>query len=103
YRLTTSEWKSLEDIAVMLSVPSRIQQALCSERTPNLSFALPNFEWLLLSWTKLAEAHPHLRPFLQPGLDSANQYYSKMNDTPAYVIAMFINPQIRLQYVFDNW
>ncbi|TFK59805.1 hypothetical protein BDN72DRAFT_780245 [Pluteus cervinus] len=88
YRLTPDEWKGIQDITVMLSVPSRIQQALCSERTPSLSFALPNFEWLVTSWERLAAAHPHLEPFLRPGLDSAYQYYRKMNDNPAYVIAM---------------
>jgi hypothetical protein len=53
-----------------------------------LAGVLPSFEMLMTRWETLAKDVPDLKPYIQPGIDSANEYYKRMDDTKAYVIAM---------------
>jgi hypothetical protein len=53
-----------------------------------LSGVIPSFEMLMTRWEKLAKDMPRLKRYIQPGLDSAYEYYTRMDDTKAYVIAM---------------
>lgn len=68
---------------------------------------------------------PHLQKYIQPGLDSAYEYYSRMDDTKAYVVSMcmfpfelltllllindliiinlVVNPNVRLTWMQENW
>lgn len=46
------------------------------------------FEMFMTRWEKLCEEHPHLAPFIQPGLDWAYNYYNRMDCTTAYIVAM---------------
>jgi hypothetical protein len=52
-----------------------------------LAGVLPCFEMLMTSWETLAKDTPKLKPFIQPGLDSAYEYYKRMDDTNAYILA----------------
>lgn len=58
------------------------------EKTPVLAGAIPSFERFLTSWEKLRDAKPELAPAISAGLKIAEDYYRKMDDTPAYIIAM---------------
>ncbi|KAJ7733505.1 hypothetical protein B0H16DRAFT_1732313 [Mycena metata] len=40
---------------------------------------------------------------ISPGLDIAKKYYNKFDNTAAYIIAMFISPSIRLEWIKKNW
>jgi hypothetical protein len=71
-----------------MQFPNDFQQALTSERTPMLAGVLPCFEMLMTQWENLAKDMPKLKPYIQPGLDSAYKYYNRMDDTKAYVVAM---------------
>lgn len=53
-----------------------------------LAGVLPSFEMLMTRWEKLAEDMPDLKRYIKPGLDSAYEYYTCMDETKAYVIAM---------------
>ncbi|KAF8431533.1 hypothetical protein L210DRAFT_875089, partial [Boletus edulis BED1] len=46
---------------------------------------------------------PHCALFVKVGLDWAWKYYECMGQTRAYVIAMFINPTIRLSWIDQQW
>lgn len=61
---------------------------MTSEKLPLLSIVVPAFEMFMTRWETLSERHPHLAPFIEPGLAKARQYYSRMDDTKAYVVAM---------------
>ncbi|KAF8205470.1 hypothetical protein K438DRAFT_1756858 [Mycena galopus ATCC 62051] len=41
--------------------------------------------------------------FIRPGLAIATKYYKKFDDTDAYIIAMYINPSIRFEWIKQNW
>jgi len=53
-----------------------------------LAGVLPSFEMLMTHWEKLAKDMPNLKKYIQPGLDSAYEYYSRMDQTKAYIVAM---------------
>lgn len=65
-----------------------VQQIMSGESMPILSGAIPAFEMFMTKWEKLGAEHPHLKPFIQPGLDWAYKYYKRMDRTSAYIIAM---------------
>jgi hypothetical protein len=53
-----------------------------------LTGSIPAFEIFMTSWEQLAERHPQLKGWINVSLGWANQYYSRMDLTNAYVIAM---------------
>ena len=59
-----------------------------------LAGVLPSFEMLMTRWEKLAKDMPHLQKYIQPGLDSAYKYYSRMDETKAYVVTMCMFPSL---------
>lgn len=61
---------------------------MSKERTPVLSGAIPAFEMFMTAWEQLGTAHPRLARWTDIGIDWATTYYKKMDDSPAYVIAM---------------
>ena len=68
--------------------PHKVQQIMLGKNTPILAGAIPAFESFITDWEKASEDHPHLTELIQPGLDWASMYYSWMDRTRAYIIAM---------------
>lgn len=71
-----------------MQIPSKLQQIESLEKLPLLSFVIPAFEMFMTKWETLHNRNPNLAPFIEPGLAKAQQYYSKMDNTKAYVVAM---------------
>jgi hypothetical protein len=105
YKLTDSDWRELRDLEVVLQVGFKIfmlsihyinsskaahlcQRLMSSSRTPLLAAVIPSFELLMTKWETLGEKHPRLRRFTDEGLRWATKYYTRMDDTDLYVIAM---------------
>jgi hypothetical protein len=61
---------------------------MSSERTLILSGAIPTFEMFMMTWEKILPQHPHLKMYVEPGLEWAYRYYKRMDHTPAYIISM---------------
>jgi hypothetical protein len=61
---------------------------MSGEKTPMLSGAIPSLETCMFKWEKLGRKRPHLKPFTEVGLHWAGLYYTKMDLTEAYVVAM---------------
>lgn len=61
---------------------------MAGEKNPILAGAVPAFELFMTRWELLADKNPRLKPWIDEGLVWANEYYCKMDDTKAYVIAM---------------
>lgn len=61
---------------------------MSGESTPILSGTIPAFEVFMTAWEAVSKEHPRLRPIVQPGLDCAYKYYSRMDRTKSYVVAM---------------
>ncbi|EDQ99992.1 uncharacterized protein LACBIDRAFT_334583 [Laccaria bicolor S238N-H82] len=102
-RLTDMEWTVLQDFEIVLGVPHQVQKIMSKERTPVLSGTIPAFKMFMTAWEQLGTAHPRLARWTDIGIDWATTYYKKMDDSPAYVIAMFLNPSIRLSWIRRHW
>jgi hypothetical protein len=88
-------WPSVFTIQIHLpfvhftaQVPHMVQQAMSGELMPVLSGAVPSFEIFMTRWEKLRATYPQLKPWVDIGLKWAEKYYTRMDDTDAYVVAM---------------
>jgi hypothetical protein len=61
---------------------------MSKDKTPVLAGAIPSFERFMSQWERIAEKNLHLAPAIKIGLDFANKYYKRMDDTNAYVVSM---------------
>ena len=61
---------------------------MSKQKTPVLAGVIPTFERFMTAWESLAEKNPHLREAINRGLSFATKYYSKMDATKVYIIAM---------------
>lgn len=61
---------------------------MSSETLPRLGSAVPCFELFMSAWEALGTTNPRLQPWTDVGLVRATQYYKRMDNTRAYVIAM---------------
>lgn len=69
-------------------IPHQVQQSMSSESRPKLGKAIAHFELFMTAWEKKAERTPRLKPFIDVGLEWAKKYYTRMDNTRAYVVAM---------------
>jgi hypothetical protein len=58
------------------------------ESLPCLGQSIPSFEFFMKAWQALSDRVSRLRPFIHVGLEWANLYYNRMDNSPAHVIAM---------------
>ena len=61
---------------------------MSAESMPVLSGAVPSFKIFMTRWEQLHARHPQLKPWINVGLKWAEKYYTRMDDTDAYVVAM---------------
>jgi hypothetical protein len=61
---------------------------MSGESTPILAGAVPCFEMFMSKWELLAEMNHNLVPWINIGLDWVTCYYSRMDNTSAYIISM---------------
>ncbi|KAI0056879.1 hypothetical protein BV25DRAFT_1772038, partial [Artomyces pyxidatus] len=103
FALSGREWEVLHDFQLILEAPSTVQQLLSGQATPTLSLAVPAMEVFLTGWERLVAQRPHYRRFLDSALEIGRQYYTRMDDTDAYVMSMFVNPSIKMAWIEKNW
>ncbi|KAF7328561.1 HAT family dimerization domain-containing protein [Mycena venus] len=96
YKLNNKEWEALEAFKRILAVPHAFQQRLSAERTPTLGDALPAFEAMISQWEKQQVRHPETAHIVQQGIDKLESYRDRVEDVPAYVLSMLINPAVKL-------
>jgi hypothetical protein len=61
---------------------------MSAEKTPTLSGAMPCFKIFMTAWEQIESKRPELWQWVSVGVEHAVKYYTKMDDTRAYVIAM---------------
>jgi len=94
---------------------------MSGKTTPVLYGAIPTFEEFMMAWEGLKKGNAHLVKYIEPGLDLACKYYTRMDDTRAYIITMrmcllcppapdnflmssvVLNPMSRMTSIHDNW
>jgi hypothetical protein len=61
---------------------------MSGESTPILSGAIPAFETFMTEWEQIRDNHEETRHWVDVGLSWAATYYSRMDCTQAYIVAM---------------
>jgi hypothetical protein len=61
---------------------------MSAEKVPTLSGAMPSFEMFMTAWENFSEKDARLSKWTSVGVGKAVEYYNKMDETHAYVIAM---------------
>jgi len=69
-------------------VPHAFQDILGAETTPTLCYAIPAYSAFIDLWKKQIEDYYQWEPIIQPGIDKLEDYQGRLNDSPAYVVAM---------------
>jgi len=102
-RMSDKEWDVLQDFETILAAPNMVQQSMSAEKTPILSGAMPCFERFMTAWEHLGLDCPHLSKWTSIGIEWAVKYYEKMDATRAYVVAMVLNPSMRMGWIRKHW
>ncbi|KIM54018.1 hypothetical protein SCLCIDRAFT_31420 [Scleroderma citrinum Foug A] len=85
-QLGEMDWQVIKDMEIVLEVPHSAQQLMSHKMLPHLSMHLPR-----------------CAPYIKVGLKYANKYYSRMDKTNAYAIAMFVDPTLCLTWIEEHW
>jgi hypothetical protein len=70
--------------------------SLANERTPTLGNVILHWECFMMALEEYGTHLPCLKPILDEGLAWATTYYSRMDNTKAYIIAMCESPAYTL-------
>ena len=76
------------DIFNVFKIPHAFQQRLSYEKTPTLCHAIPTFEAMLNMWGQYQQSHPETADIVENGLDKLRDYIDRLDNVPAYTIAM---------------
>ncbi len=93
---------------------------MSKEKTPVLAGVVPTFEVTMTALQCLGKQNPPLKRYTDVAVEYFKKYYSRVDNTPAYVIVMcsfllfalsyshsyifpVLNPNVRLQWVEANW
>ncbi|KAK2462579.1 hypothetical protein APHAL10511_005402 [Amanita phalloides] len=98
FQLVDRDWQTLENYNTILEIPHAFQDILGTESTPTLPYTLPAFAAFIQRWTDLVYNNPDWDNVIQPGLDKLETYERELIKTPAYVLAMAIDPRNKLSY-----
>ncbi|KAF9036352.1 hypothetical protein BJ165DRAFT_631960 [Panaeolus papilionaceus] len=104
FSLTDILISDLSDLHVSQQVPFDFQQALSTEKTPTLGYAIKFFNDMFSRWRELQTKYRKEDPnaseatVIQDGIDKLQDYYNRIDDVPAYVMAMVLNPELKLTY-----
>ncbi|TFK58783.1 hypothetical protein BDN72DRAFT_781593, partial [Pluteus cervinus] len=98
-----SQWRELEELEAILSIPHGVQQTMSKEKTPVLAGVVPTFEVTMTALERLGQQNPQLTRYTDVAVEYFKKYYNRLDNTPAYVIAMFLNPNVRLEWIQAHW
>ncbi|KAK7064999.1 hypothetical protein R3P38DRAFT_2757574 [Favolaschia claudopus] len=98
YKLSDAEWEALDIFRRILAVPHAFQQKLSGEKTPTLGNALPAFEAMISQWEKQKAQYPEATHIIQQGIDKLTTYRERVENVPAYILSMLVNPAVKLSW-----
>jgi hypothetical protein len=89
YFLASVNWA---DHLFILQYANVGQQAFSSDAGTTLHLAIPALEMLHWAWSSRAEwpKYTHFAPALNAAAQKLDEYYEKMTDSPAYIMAMCV-------------
>ncbi|KAG9126891.1 hypothetical protein FRC07_001502, partial [Ceratobasidium sp. 392] len=103
YAITHQDFEVLHDILTVLNLAHCTQELLSSDKTPTLSHALPLYHALVDEWRILQAKLPALSHAIGAGIKKLEHYLVKTRSSPAYIVAMVLNPSIGYQWIDRNW
>ncbi|KAF9509282.1 hypothetical protein BS47DRAFT_1413530 [Hydnum rufescens UP504] len=101
--LNDEQWKMAEKIRDILEFPHMVQHLMSGKKTLILSGAVPAFQSLQDHWEEHAHKYPEVQRYIVGGMDQLNKYHNKAGKTCAYVMAMVLNPSIKLYFINKNF
>ncbi|KAG6888672.1 hypothetical protein C0992_007879 [Termitomyces sp. T32_za158] len=104
-RLDQEEWKRVELFTDLLLHADRAQQAFSSDKVSTLHLAIPALEALHRAWSSCAICvkYTGFSSALQSACQKIDDYYEKMTDSPAYIMAMILDPSEKMSYFNKHW
>ncbi|KAF9503452.1 hypothetical protein BS47DRAFT_1369524 [Hydnum rufescens UP504] len=77
---------------------------MSGEATPSLTGVLPMFQGLQNQWeVLLSTIAPMQKRYILAAMEWLNKYHEKARKTPAYVMAMVLNPSIKFSFIMKYW
>ncbi|QRV97807.1 hAT family dimerization protein [Ceratobasidium sp. AG-Ba] len=101
--ISQRQFDVLQDLVLILEVLDSAQELLSAERTPTLALALPVYENLIQVLYDRAIEFPMLQYAIDCGIKKLDAYVATTRNTPAYAIAMAINPCIKFRWIDEHW
>ncbi|PSR76351.1 hypothetical protein PHLCEN_2v1847 [Hermanssonia centrifuga] len=103
--LSADEWERVELFIQLLAHADDKQQCFSSESQPCLQYAIPALEGLHKAWSAHVERvkYAHFADTLQAGIDKIAEYYDKTGDSDAYIICIYLAPEIKGSHFKKHW
>ncbi|KAF8626973.1 hypothetical protein AX17_006418, partial [Amanita inopinata Kibby_2008] len=101
--LIDEEWERVMDIVAVLMHTHTFQTIMSKQKVPVLAGVIPSFKWMMTQLEKLSDKVSSLAPAIKSGLKVAYKYYHCMDETKAYVVAMYLHPAIHLTWISEHW
>lgn len=96
------QFKVLQDILAVLDIPHKAQELLSAEKTPTLSLVFPVYGSLIHRLREAEEKYPALAFAIQAAIKKFEDYLRKSQSSPIHVIAMFLNPCVKYNWIDEN-
>lgn len=103
--LSRDDWKTLADIYDILK-PFLHTTKATEGSNHSIDRIIPSFDYLLNHYEACVinyKDNPYILSAIQTGCQKLKEYYSKSDQSPAYVAAVVLNPAYKWAYFEDNW
>lgn len=110
--LTEAEWQQLADMEIVLapfqSWTKRLEGHAKDGAYGSIWEAMPALESLIKHLDEMKKVytqrtHPELAASINLAWSKLDEYYIKLDHSPAYAAALLLHPQFRLQHFKNNW
>ncbi|KAF8336664.1 ribonuclease H-like domain-containing protein [Amanita rubescens] len=104
-QLSLTEWDRVRRLLSLLGHAEKAQQAFSSDQGPTLHLALPALEALHKAWsTRFSRTqYADFQDGLNAGIDKIIDYYDRSADSDAYIMAMLLDPTLKIEHVRKYW
>ncbi|KAF9502657.1 hypothetical protein BS47DRAFT_1370112 [Hydnum rufescens UP504] len=98
-----TQWAVVQKVYSILDYPHSVQHLMVGKMTLILSRTLPTFQSLQDWRQEHMILNPDMSPYVPEGMAWLNKYHEKAGKTCTYVIAMVLNPSIKMYFIQKQW
>ncbi len=103
FSITSKNWCDLDIIKDLLAKFDRATKFISMDRHSTISAYLPTLYWLIDSLQTFVEKNSgSVIEAVKKGLDKLRKYEDKMNSSKVALIALFLNPALKLTYFKEH-